>query len=298
MIQDFKEQFDCYLSQINAALPHYLPKKDCPQGEVIEAMEYSLLGSGKRIRAILTLVFCELCGGKAVDALPFAASVEMIHAYSLVHDDLPCMDDDDLRRGKPSCHTKYGESTALLAGDALLTLAFDTLLNKNHTGNIPSDRIILASRELSYAAGAEGMVGGQVIDLASEGTVITPELLATLDSLKTGALIRAAAVMGCIVAGAPSEIADRARTYAGHIGLAFQIVDDILDVTADQEELGKPIGSDKELEKSTYVSLYGLEQSREMVRDLVLKADLAIKGTELDHPFLYELADMLADRKY
>ncbi len=298
MQQDFKEQFDCYLSQINASLPHYLPDTDCPQKSVVEAMHYSLLGSGKRIRGVMTLAFCELCGGDTVKALPFAAAIEMIHAYSLIHDDLPCMDDDDLRRGKPSCHVAFGEATALLAGDALLTLAFDTLLNAKHTGDIPNDLLIRAMRELSYAAGVQGMVGGQVIDLESENTEITPERLATLDSMKTGALIRAAAVMGCIIAGSTDDIIERARTYAGHIGLAFQIVDDILDVTAAQEELGKPIGSDDKHKKSTYVSLYGLQQSQEMVKDLVLKADLAIKGTELDHTFLYKLADMLAKRKH
>jgi geranylgeranyl diphosphate synthase type II len=252
MTNTFKQRFNGYLQQVNDALPCFLPQGDAAQKTVYDAMAYSLMAGGKRIRAIMTMAFCELCGGNAADAVPFAAAIEMIHAYSLIHDDLPCMDDDDMRRGKPSCHIAFGEANALLAGDGLLTLAFETMLDSANTGNLPAKRVLDAAAVLAHAAGANGMVGGQVIDLENEGKPIPFELLQTLDRLKTGALIRASAVMGCVLAGADKEVIERAERYAAAVGLAFQIVDDILDVTADQQALGKPIGSDAENEKTTY----------------------------------------------
>ena len=298
MSVEFECKFQEYLDRINAALPTYLPGDDCSQKICLEAMGYSLMAGGKRIRAIMVQAFCELCGGDPADALPYAAAIEMIHAYSLIHDDLPCMDDDDMRRGKPSCHIAYGEANALLAGDGLLTLAFETILNPKNICSIPPERALTAAGMLAGAAGIEGMVGGQVIDLESESKAIDYDTLLNIDRLKTGALIKASAKLGCIIAGADADLIQRAETYAANIGLAFQIVDDILDVTADEAALGKPIGSDAENEKTTYVTLFGIERSQEMVKDLVLQADLAIKGTRLDDSFLYELADMLADRKY
>lgn len=294
----FTLQFKEYADRIHQALPSYLPSKDCAQASVIEAMEYSLMAGGKRIRAVLAMAFCELCGGSTEDILPFAAAIEMVHSYSLIHDDLPCMDDDNMRRGKPSCHKAYGESTALLAGDGLLNLAFETILDFGNTGSIPAQRVLAAAAELASASGVSGMIGGQVIDLASEGKEIDTETLINTYRLKTSALIRASAKIGCIIAGTEKDIIERADRYAANIGMAFQIVDDILDVTADESLLGKPIGSDEQNDKTTFVSLYGIERSREIVKQHVLEADLAIKGSVLDNAFLYDLADMLADREY
>ena len=184
----------------------------------------------------------------------------------------------------------------MLAGDGLLTLGFGTMLDQHHTGKYPPQRVVKAAAELAGAIGSAGMIGGQVIDIQHEGKPITGEELDLLHSLKTGALIRASARIGCIVAGAPDDVVARADRYARNIGLAFQITDDILDVTATREALGKPIDSDRENQKTTYVTLYGLERSRQIIRDLVQEADLAIKGSVLDDPFLYQLADQLAQR--
>lgn len=295
-MSSYGKQYDEYYAAVEAALPGYLPQEETLQKTVQEAMAYSLLAGGKRIRAVLCLAFCRLCGGTVEEAMPFACAIEMVHAYSLIHDDLPCMDDDDLRRGKPSCHIQYGEAMAVLAGDGLLTLGFETMLNQYYTGKYSPQRVVKAAAELAKAIGTGGMIGGQVIDIEHEGKPITGEELNILHTLKTGALIRASAKMGCIIAGASDDIVARADEYAKNIGLAFQITDDILDVTATREELGKPIDSDKENGKTTYVTLYGMEKSRQIVRELVLKADLAIKGSVLDDPFLYRLADQLAQR--
>lgn len=297
-MSSYGERFDGYFQAVEAALPGYLPREENLQKTVQEAMAYSLLAGGKRIRAVLCLAFCQLCGGTVEEAMPFACAIEMVHAYSLIHDDLPCMDDDDLRRGRPSCHIQYGEAMAVLAGDGLLTLGFETMLNQYYTGKYPPQRVVKAAAELARAIGTGGMIGGQVIDIQHEGKPITGEELNILHTLKTGALIRASAKMGCIIAGAADDIVARADQYAKNIGLAFQITDDILDVTANEEALGKPVHSDSENGKTTYVTLYGMEKSRRIVRELVLEADLAIKGSVLDDPFLYQLADQLAQRDY
>jgi polyprenyl synthetase len=282
---------------IEAALPQYLPPATLQQGKVCEAMAYSLLDGGKRIRGCLTLAMCELCGGEVQSALPLACAVEMVHAYSLIHDDLPCMDNDDLRRGKPSCHIKFGEGTALLAGDALLTHAFSAASDAYFNGTLPAETVLRCVNQLSRAAGVEGMIGGQVIDTAPEEVPMTPEQLEAMHGMKTGALIRSAAVLGCLAAGAPRDVVMQADLYAAKIGLAFQIVDDILDATEESEKLGKST-SDADNNKTTYITLYGVEKAREMVRRLVLEADLAVKGTVLDDEMLYELADTLAKRHH
>ena len=294
----YRERYNEYYRAVEAALPGYLPKGDTPQKTVQEAMAYSLLGGGKRLRGVLCLAFCELSGGKIKDALPFACAIEMVHCYSLIHDDLPCMDDDDLRRGKPSCHIQYGEAMAVLAGDGLLTLGFETMLSRSFTGKCPTERVIKAAAELAVSIGSSGMIGGQVIDIESEGKAVGEEQLSHLHALKTGALIRASAKMGCIIAGAGEELLQRADAYAKNIGLAFQITDDILDVTASEEALGKPIGSDKEQGKTTYVTLYGLGQSRQLAKELVEKAVLSLEGSDLDDPFLRELARELVQRDH
>ncbi len=293
----WSERYPEYCSMIEAALPQYLPPVTLPQGKVCEAMAYSLLDGGKRIRGCLTLAMCELCGGEVQSALPLACAVEMVHAYSLIHDDLPCMDNDDLRRGKPSCHIKFGEGTALLAGDALLTHAFSAASDAYFNGTLPAETVLRCVNQLSRAAGVEGMIGGQVIDTAPEEVPMTPEQLEAMHSMKTGALIRSAAVLGCLAAGAPRDVVMQADLYAAKIGLAFQIVDDILDVTEESEKLGKST-SDADNNKTTYITLYGVEKAREMVRRLVLEADLAVKGTVLDDEMLYELADTLAKRHH
>lgn len=293
----WSERYPEYCSMIEAALPQYLPPVTLPQGKVCEAMAYSLLDGGKRIRGCLTLAMCELCGGEVQSALPLSCAIEMVHAYSLIHDDLPCMDNDDLRRGKPSCHIKFGEGTALLAGDALLTHAFSAASDAYFNGTLPAETVLRCVNQLSRAAGVEGMIGGQVIDTAPEEVPMTPEQLEAMHSMKTGALIRSAAVLGCLAAGAPRDVVMQADLYAAKIGLAFQIVDDILDVTEESEKLGKST-SDADNNKTTYITLYGVEKAREMVRRLVLEADLAVKGTVLDDEMLYELADTLAKRHH
>lgn len=293
----WSDRYPEYCSMIEAALPQYLPPVTLPQGKVCEAMAYSLLDGGKRIRGCLTLAMCELCGGEVQSALPLACAIEMVHAYSLIHDDLPCMDNDDLRRGKPSCHIKFGEGTALLAGDALLTHAFSAASDAYFNGTLPAETVLRCVNQLSRAAGVEGMIGGQVIDTAPEEVPMTPEQLEAMHGMKTGALIRSAAVLGCLAAGAPRDVVMQADLYAAKIGLAFQIVDDILDATEESEKLGKST-SDADNNKTTYITLYGVEKAREMVRRLVLEADLAVKGTVLDDEMLYELADTLAKRHH
>ena len=243
--------------KIEEALKGYLPQEKDLRKTLFASMEYSLMAGGKRLRPQLVLEFCRLCGGREEQAMPFACAVEMIHSYSLIHDDLPCMDDDDLRRGKPTNHKVYGEAAALLAGDALLTLAFETMLSPESVQAVGAGRAAAAAGELARAAGAHGMVGGQIIDLESEGKQVPLEVLEKMDEGKTGALILAACRMGCILAGASEDQKKAAEVYARSIGLAFQIEDDLLDVTGDAALLGKNTGMDSAREKSTYVSPAG-----------------------------------------
>lgn len=295
----FKERSGSYLEMINEAAGKYLERSAFGGREssgldvMLEAMGYSLENGGKRIRPILTLEFCRICGGDVRKALPYALAVEMIHTYSLIHDDLPCMDDDDMRRGKPSSHKVFGEANALLAGDGLLTLAFEILLSADDD---PA-KLVKAGAELAKAAGCSGMIAGQVMDLENEGRAASLEEIKATDKRKTGELIRIAAVLGCICAGASEEQINAAEKYCAGIGLAFQIVDDILDVTGDEAVLGKPIGSDGENEKSTYVSLLGLDKSTEYAAELTesAKSDLGVFGAEAE--FLKELADRLSIRR-
>ena len=266
--------------------------------EVFDSMKYSVENGGKRVRPLLTLLFCDACGGNVLQAVPMATAVEYIHTYSLIHDDLPCMDNDDFRRGKPSNHKVFGEATALLAGDGLLTAAFERISSWCKAGLYDAEVALNAIEELSRCAGSRGMIGGQIIDLANENNPdVKIETLQLLDSLKTGALIEAACVMGCIVAKADSEKIDAARTFASKIGLAFQIKDDILDVTSTAEKLGKPIGSDAENGKSTYVGILGIEKCQALVEELT---DEAIKALDIfpENGALLEYAEYLAKRDY
>ena len=298
-MNDFNEFFSNYVDEINKAAAYYV-SADAFRGRessgldaMLDAMAYSLANGGKRIRPVLTLEFCRLCGGDYKSAIPFAIGAEMIHTYSLIHDDLPCMDNDDMRRGKPSSHKVYGEANALLAGDGLLTLAFETVLS----ADLSADKKAKAALELAKAAGVSGMIGGQVMDLSNEGKKVSLDEIRATDRLKTGEMIRVAAVMGCIAAGADNSRIAAAEKYCKNIGLAFQIVDDILDVTSDDATLGKPVGSDSQNEKSTYVSHLGVEKSAEYALRLTEEAKAALDIFGSEGEFLSELADRLSERK-
>lgn len=272
-----------YLAGIFREEPRY--------ADLQEAMEYSLLAGGKRIRPVLTLEVCRMCGGDPQAALPFACALEMVHTYSLIHDDLPAMDDDKLRRGRPTNHVVYGEATAILAGDGLLTAAFEQLAK----AQLPAQRIVEAVACLARNAGPGGMVGGQALDMAGEGRSMTRGELEQLQSLKTGALISAAAELGCIAAGGSEEQRRKVRDYAQALGRAFQVQDDILDVTSTDEELGKNVGSDRVNEKTTFVTALGLDGSRALVEELTRKAVEALTEFEQGE-FLVWLAQSLAKR--
>jgi len=288
-----KETMERYGAMVEAALEGFLPAETCRQSRIFEACRYSLMAGGKRIRPMLLLEFYRLCGGKPEEALPFACGLEMIHTYSLIHDDLPCMDDDDYRRGRLSNHKVYGEAMATLAGDALLNRAFEIMMMQTV---VPAERAMAAVACISRCSGVYGMIGGQVQDLALEGKQATDAQLREMVGLKTGALIRAACVCGCLLAGGTAQQITAAEAYANAIGLAFQIQDDILDVTGDQAELGKAIGSDEANEKSTFVSLYGLETCRGMVRNLTMEA-LEAAEQFAEPEYLRELALYLAERR-
>lgn len=280
-----------YLTFINSALEQYLPVVNKNVEPIVDAMKYSLLAPGKRIRPMLVLEFCNIFGGDIEKAIPFACAVEMVHTYSLIHDDLPCMDDDAYRRGRPSSHVKYGEATALLAGDALLTLAFDIMLSEENVNKVGAGKVAQAARVLAQAIGCNGMIAGQVIDVCSEGRFISQDELNFMHNKKTGALITAACEIGCIIAGANTSMIGSARLYAQNVGLAFQVADDILDVTSSIEKMGKLPGSDRENSKTTYVTLVGIENSRKEVQFLIDKAKESLIETDVNVDFLRKIAD-------
>ncbi len=286
---------DEYILMINNALMSRLSVEPSGAGEakMLEAMRYSVENGGKRIRPMLTLEFCRMCGGSVEAALPLACAIEFIHTYSLIHDDLPCMDDDDMRRGKPSSHIKFGEANALLAGDSLLTFAFQSA---GEAEDIPADAVAKAVSLLARASGCAGMIAGQVQDLENENKTVAADDLRSVDILKTGELIRCACQLGCIAAGADDNKLEAARVYAENLGIAFQIVDDILDVTSDEATLGKPVGSDAENCKNTYVSLLGLEEAKKIAAELTRKAidALGVFGSESE--FLVSLSKKLLSR--
>lgn len=279
---------------IEPALESAFPQMEADdlRAPVAEAMRYSLLCGGKRIRPVLTLAFCELCGGDLEAALPFACAVEMVHTYSLIHDDMPCMDDDDMRRGKPANHKVYGENIALLAGDGLLAKAFETALSAKDQNAAAKAALVLAQ-----CAGDKGMVGGQCIDLKSEGMAVDLELLRAMDQGKTVALISAACLMGCIAAGGGAVQLEAAKLYAEGLGMAFQIRDDILDILGDPEKLGKNTGVDSAREKRNYVSLLGVERAQALVEEYTQQAVTALNSFSGNVAFLRELALTLAKRE-
>ena len=257
-----------------------------------DAMIYAVKPGGKRLRPYLTLSFCALCGGRKEDALPLAAAVEMVHSYSLIHDDLPCMDDDNLRRGKPATHIQFGEANGLLAGDALLTLAFGSVA----ASGLAPERVKAGLAVLGEKAGACGMVGGQVLDLAAEENRPDREMLTEIILGKTSALIEAACMMGCAAAGAGDEQFRTAEAYGRALGFTFQLTDDLLDVLGDEKTLGKPIHSDEEQNKTNFVTLLGAEKTRQMAGEQTQKAIEALKGYGPEADLLRQMARDLLKR--
>ena len=287
-----------YLRQAGAKVEQALDAALGPEQpeRLREAMRYSLLAGGKRLRPILCLAACELAGGDSQLAMPTAVALEMIHTMSLIHDDLPAMDNDDLRRGRPTSHKVFGEANAILAGDALLTRAFEMVALRSP--GVPAERLLAVVGELSLAAGAPGLVGGQVVDLESEGKHVSLETLEYIHVHKTGALLRACVLSGALIAGAAEGLMVALRTYARGIGLAFQIIDDILDVTASSEVLGKTAGKDLSANKTTYPKLLGLEDSRQRAEALVREAKQALEpyGAHGKAAPLMALADFITSR--
>tara|TARA_B100001059_G_scaffold58820_1_gene54074 strand:+ start:2599 stop:3537 length:939 start_codon:yes stop_codon:yes gene_type:complete len=259
-----------------------------------DAMRYSLLAGGKRLRPILCLAACELVGGSSELAMPTAVALEMIHTMSLIHDDLPAMDNDDLRRGRPTNHKVYGDAMAILAGDAMLSRAFEMVAVRS--ANVPADRLLRVVGELALVSGAPGLVGGQVVDLESEGKAVDLQTLEYIHLHKTAALLRACVVTGALIGGASDDQLEAMRTYANGIGLAFQIIDDILDVTASSEVLGKTAGKDLLADKTTYPKLLGLEASREKALQLVRESKAALEPWRDKAAPLLALADYVASR--
>lgn len=279
------------IRKVDNSLLSYLPDAKDGQYQVAEAMKYSLINGGKRIRPVLALEFARACGGTRNECLPLACALEYVHTYSLIHDDLPCMDNDDLRRGKPSCHKQFDEATALLAGDALLTHAFEIISE----AELSDDKKVMAVSLLAQNSGVSGMIGGQVIDLLFEqGSPNLKELL-TVYKLKTGALISAACLLGCISAGADSSQMAAASKFAYSLGIAFQIQDDILDITGDEKKLGKPVGSDATNSKKTYATIAGLTKAQQDVKKLTDNAVSQLDAFE-DAEFIKLLALKLVNR--
>lgn len=291
------EQLSYYAEITEKALDKYLPQADCLQGSVIRAARYSLSAGGKRIRPALVMELCRVCGGEAEDALPIACAIEMMHTFSLIHDDLPCMDNDDMRRGKPSCHKAFGECTALLAGDALAMLPFQIIAEAALKKRISAEAALKIISLLGERAGIFGMIGGQVIDTENEGKQLETPILLEMYRMKTGALLDFCCRAGCIAAGAGADKLLAASVYAQKLGLAFQIKDDILDVTADEKQLGKPVGSDAQSGKHTYVSAVGLENARAEAKKLTDEAIKALDAFD-DTQFLVELTEFLLERNY
>ncbi len=279
-------------SRVDQALAGYF-QGQAPYQILYQAMSYSLTAGGKRVRPILTMKFCQAAGGDPERALPLGCGVEMLHTYSLIHDDLPCMDNDDLRRGRPTNHVVFGEANAVLAGDALQSAAFETILSAGY----PPEVLARAALELARGAGCDGMCAGQVLDMEGETRALGLEELQLVHRKKTGALLEAACVIGAIAGGASPEQIDAARGYAAQIGLAFQIRDDLLDHFSTTEELGKPVGSDEANHKSTFYSLLGRERCEALILQSTQRAKELIRGGFEDSDFLCGMADWLARRK-
>lgn len=293
----FKDKLNTLVEKVNAALEELIVEKQTQEATLYKAMKYSIDAGGKRLRPVLALAVSELLGGDERDIMPYACALEMVHTYSLIHDDLPAMDNDDYRRGRLTNHKVYGEAMAILAGDALLNNAFEVMIEdmvenpENMTAKAKAMQII------AKAAGATGMIGGQVVDMESEGKFIPAEVLEYMHQCKTGALIKASILSAAALCQASADDFKRLEIYAENIGLAFQIKDDILDVEGNQELLGKPVGSDAVNEKSTFVSLYGLEKSKEMLSAITKEAIQSIQSFGEKAEFLTALAEYLVSRQ-
>ncbi len=292
---EFKEILKDKINYIETLLKKYMPKEEGYQETIMKAMNYSLEAGGKRLRPILTLESCKAVGGREEDAIPFAMAIEMIHTYSLIHDDLPSLDNDDLRRGKPTNHKVFGEGMATLAGDALLNYAYEIMLSSS-INKEDSNKYLKAIYEIAKHAGIYGMIGGQVVDVESENKFIDKDKLDFIHLNKTAAMIIGCMRAGAIIGNATDEELERITNYGKNIGLSFQIVDDILDITGDEDKLGKPIGSDIENHKSTYPSLIGLEESRQIARQLIEDGKNNIKGLSSEVEFLNQLGDYIISR--
>ena len=293
----FKEDLKTKSAYIEDLLKQYMPKEEGYQKTIFEAMNYSLSSGGKRLRPILTLEAAKVVGGDVKEAIPFCVAIEMIHTYSLIHDDLPAMDNDDFRRGKPTNHKVFGDGMATLAGDALLNYAFEIML-KESLGKENSDVRLKAIYEIARGAGIYGMIGGQVVDIESENKSIEKEKLDFIHMNKTAAMIIGCMRAGAIMGHACEEDLQNITKYAKNIGLAFQIVDDILDIVGDEKALGKPVGSDIENHKSTYPSLIGLDESKKVATSLIKEAKDSIRKISGESRFLEDLADYIISRDH
>lgn len=282
-----------YKNLVDLKLSEFFNPSGLSYDGLLESMHYSLTAGGKRIRPTLVLEFCRISGGDIEKALPVACAIEMLHTYSLIHDDLPCMDNDELRRSKPTNHVVYGECTATLAGDALQAEAFGTIARSE----IPAENKIACVEILADAVGSDGMCAGQYLDMVGESKQLTEDELDDINSRKTGALLIAACRMGVAAAGGSGEMLEAAAHYGACVGAAFQIRDDILDVISTSEELGKPIGSDAQEHKNTYMALLGESKCMEMVEKLTNQAKSALCGTFNDTKFLCDLADSMVTRR-
>jgi geranylgeranyl diphosphate synthase type II len=289
-----------YLSRkkdlVDKSLEKLVPRADAFPPSVHEAIRYSLFAGGKRVRPILALAAAEALGTKTVDLLPLAGALELIHTYSLIHDDLPAMDNDDYRRGMATCHKVYGEAIAILAGDGLLNMAFEVLSDQRRLKAVPAGRLIAIIREISTASGVHGMVGGQVVDMESEGREVDFPTLEFIHTRKTGALIRASVRTGALYARAGKRQYTALSHYGELVGLAFQIADDILDITGKREEIGKDVGSDIKKGKKTFPAFYGLEESRRRATEVADKAVASLQGFGRAADPLRELAKYIITR--
>lgn len=294
---NFKEEYTDRVEKIEKILKKYLPEKKGYQRTIMEAMEYSLMAGGKRLRPMLMWESYRLFGGEGAAIEPFMAAIEMIHTYSLVHDDLPAMDNDEYRRGRKTTHIVYGEDMGILAGDALLNYAFETACRAFEEESEHALRIGKALKILADKAGIYGMIGGQVVDVQESGKAVSGEVLDFIYRLKTSALIEASMMAGAVLAGAEEGQVSRMEQIAGKTGLAFQIQDDILDVTSTSQELGKPVHSDEKNNKVTYVTLFGVEKASEQVQKLSEQAETVLEGLSSKNKFLTALVMEMASRR-
>ncbi len=295
---DFKNKMNIWVGEVNKALDAFVPEKSSPEANIYRAMRYSLMAGGKRMRPVLSLAVCELLDGSMEEVMPYACAIEMIHTYSLIHDDLPAMDNDDYRRGRLTSHKVFGEGIAVLAGDALLNHAFETMINYTYSNPGGITAKLKAMSVIATASGANGMIGGQVVDLESEDREIQAEILRYMHRCKTGAMINASVLSAAILCKAEKKDIEALETYSNNIGLAFQIKDDILDIEGNPEKLGKNIGSDIDNKKTTFITLYGMEASKRMLAELTAEAIDAVEARFAEKAgFLKYLAEYLLKRE-